>query len=94
MALFSVVVGAVITAPALAASWLRLGWPARLASYLPLVGLLLVYERNVTGTDPSKPTRKLVEIFGARILDRIMRAGQIVRLKQNSYMLRNQEASE
>jgi hypothetical protein len=72
MALFAAVVGAVATAPVLARSWLRLGWAARLASYLPLFALVLVCERNVTGTDQTLSFAispwPVVQIFGLELL--------------------------
>ena len=52
----------------LAASWLRLGWPLRLAWLLPVVLLVLVVERNVTGTNDSLPFAispwPAVQVFG------------------------------
>jgi hypothetical protein len=53
--IFAVVVGGALYAPSLAASWRRLGWPLRLATYLPVVGFLVGYETNVTGTNPELP---------------------------------------
>lgn len=53
MALLAATLAAALTAPLLAASWLRLGWPLRLALYLPILAGVVVYERNVTGTDPG-----------------------------------------
>lgn len=51
--LFCAVVGLACYAPLLAAAWRRLGWPLRLATYLPIFAGLVVYERNVTGTNPE-----------------------------------------
>ena len=72
MALFAAAVAAASTAPALAASWLRLGWPGRLVSYLPVVALVVVYERNVTGTDPALRFAispwPVVQIFGLELI--------------------------
>jgi hypothetical protein len=53
LALIAVCVGLSLTAPLLAASWLRLRWPARLATYLPLAFGAIAFLRNATGTDPS-----------------------------------------
>jgi hypothetical protein len=51
--IFAVVVGGALYAPSLTASWRRLGWPVRLATYLPVVGFLVGYETSVTGTNPE-----------------------------------------
>jgi hypothetical protein len=53
LALTAVCVGLALTAPLLAASWLRLRWPARVAVYLPFVFGVIAFLRNATGTDPS-----------------------------------------
>ncbi len=53
--LFAAVVALACYAPILAARWRQFGWPLRLALYLPLFVCLLVYERNVTGTNPDLP---------------------------------------
>jgi hypothetical protein len=53
--LFAAVVALACYAPLLAGRWRRLGWPLRLASYLPIFVFVVVYERNVTGTDPTLP---------------------------------------
>lgn len=62
------VIGATLGSPWLAASWLRLGWPARTAWILPIVLLVLVVERNVTGTNDSLPFAispwPAVQVFG------------------------------
>ena len=72
MTLFAAVVAAALTAPVLAASWLRLGWPGRLLGYLPFFALVVAYERNVTGTDPSLPFAispwPVVQIFGLELI--------------------------
>lgn len=44
-------VGFAAMAPILARSWLRLGWAARIAAYLPFLALVLGFVRNATGTD-------------------------------------------
>lgn len=71
MLLFAMIVSAAALAPLLAARWLRLGWPARLALYLPIFVAVVVAERNVTGTDPSLPFSlspwPAVQIFGLEV---------------------------
>lgn len=68
MVLTALAVGAAATAPALASSWKRRGWPLRLALYLPVFFLVLAFERNPTGTDESLPFNfspwPAVPIFG------------------------------
>lgn len=60
--------GCAVGAPWLAASWLRLGWPARIAWLLPVVLVVLAVERNVTGTDDALPFAispwPAVQVFG------------------------------
>jgi hypothetical protein len=46
-------VGFALTAPLLAASWLRHAWPLRLALYLPPAFAVIALVRNATGTDPA-----------------------------------------
>ena len=53
--LFSAVVALAGYAPILAARWRLLGWPRRLATYLPIFASLVVFERNITGTNPELP---------------------------------------
>jgi hypothetical protein len=53
--LFSAVVALAAYAPVLAERWRRFGWPLRAATYLPIFAFLVVYERNVTGTNPELP---------------------------------------
>jgi hypothetical protein len=53
LALMALAVGFAIAAPFLAASWLRFGWPLRLALFLPVCFALIAFIRNATGTDPS-----------------------------------------
>jgi hypothetical protein len=48
-------IGAVLASPWLARSWLRLGWPARLAWFLPVAFVVVAIERGVTGTNPRLP---------------------------------------
>lgn len=68
MALLAATLAAALTAPLLAASWLRRGWPLRLALYLPILAGVVLYERNVTGTDPGLRFAispwPVVQIFG------------------------------
>jgi hypothetical protein len=69
--LTAVPVGCAIAAPALAARWLALGWPLRIASYLPFVAFGLGFLRNATGTDPNLPFAispwPAVPIFGLEV---------------------------
>jgi hypothetical protein len=62
------VIGCAVGSPWLAAGWLSLGWPARLAWFLPVLALVLVVERNVTGTNPTLPFAispwPAVQVFG------------------------------
>jgi hypothetical protein len=44
-----------LAAPLLAASWLRLGWSARAATFAPALGGVALLQTHVTGTDPSLP---------------------------------------
>jgi hypothetical protein len=53
LTLLAVCVGLPLAAPLLAASWLRLGWPLRVATYLPFAFGTIAFLRNATGTDPS-----------------------------------------
>jgi hypothetical protein len=53
LTLMTMAIGFSIGAPFLAHSWLRLGWPARIATYLPFLLLILAFMRNATGTDQS-----------------------------------------
>lgn len=72
LALVALAVGAAATAPLLAASWLRLGWRARLACYLPIFLAVLAFERNVTGTDQNLRFAispwPFVQIFGLEVV--------------------------
>jgi hypothetical protein len=47
------VIGATLSAPLLARSWLRLRAPAQLASYLPVAFAAMAIIRNATGTDEN-----------------------------------------
>jgi MFS family permease len=46
-------VGFAAAAPFLAASWLRLTWPLRVAVYLPFAFGIVAFIRNATGTNPE-----------------------------------------
>lgn len=78
MASLALAVGAFATAPLLARSWLRLGWPARLALYLPFFVAGVALLRNVTGTDPSLRFAispwPVVPIFGLRLAGSVLAA--------------------
>jgi len=71
MALFSICLAAALTAPLLAESWKRLGWPLRLLLYLPVFVAAVVFERNVTGTDDalvfSISPWPVVQVFGLEV---------------------------
>lgn len=64
----AMVIGCAIASPWLAASWLRLAWHAQLAWFLPILALVLVIERNITGTDSLLPFAispwPAVQVFG------------------------------
>lgn len=49
------VTAAAAAAPLLAASWLRLGWAARAATFAPALGGTALVHTHVTGTDPTLP---------------------------------------
>lgn len=53
LVLTALVVGFAAAAPFLAASWLRLAWPWRVAVYLPFAFTVVAFLRNATGTDPN-----------------------------------------
>jgi hypothetical protein len=53
LTLMTCAVGFAIAAPWLAGSWLKLGWPLRIAAYLPFVAVVLGFIRNATGTDQN-----------------------------------------
>jgi len=53
LTLMAFAVGFSIASPLLAQSWLRLGWPLRIVTYLPFLLLALGFIRNATGTDQS-----------------------------------------
>ncbi|MBW2393418.1 MAG: hypothetical protein JRG95_04045 [Deltaproteobacteria bacterium] len=72
LGLLALAVGAALTAPLLAAAWIKLpGW-ARAASYGPVFLGLVAFERNVTGTNPMLPFAispwPVVQIFGLEVV--------------------------
>ena len=58
LVLLAACAGLALAAPLLAASWLRLRWPARLAVWLPFAAVAIAFLRNATGTDPSLRPRR------------------------------------
>ena len=70
--LFALVVGGAINAPVLATRWRELGWPLRIATYLPVFAFLIGYERNITGTNHELPLAlspwPVVQIFGLELV--------------------------
>jgi hypothetical protein len=64
-------IGFSLTAPLLAGSWLRLAWPMRVTTYLPVVLLVIGFLRNATGTDESMPFAispwPVVPVFGLEV---------------------------
>jgi hypothetical protein len=73
MIALGVVVGAATVSPWLAASWLRRGWAARLAWFLPIAFVVVAVERGVTGTNPRLPFAlspwPVVPVFGLETVD-------------------------
>jgi hypothetical protein len=71
LALVAAAIAAALTAPLLAESWLRRSWPLRVALYLPILLGVVIYERNVTGTDPALRFAispwPVVQIFGLEL---------------------------
>ncbi len=69
--LFSLCLGAALTAPLLAESWRHRGWPLRILIYLPLFAAAVVFERNVTGTDDALVFAispwPVVQVFGLEV---------------------------
>jgi len=70
------IVGAVLTAPWLAASWLRLPWPLRIAAFLPVAFGLIAIERGVTGTNARLPFAispwPAVQVFALEVVGTIV----------------------
>lgn len=71
MVLFALSTASALLAPFLTRSWLRLRWPARLVTYVPIVVAVTIAIRDVTGTDPSLPFAispwPVVPMFGLEI---------------------------
>lgn len=71
LGLVALTMGFAIAAPLLARSWLRLGWPLRIAVYLPFAAFMIVFLRNATGTDPDLPFAispwPAVPVFGMEV---------------------------
>ncbi len=71
LALISLVVGFALAAAFLAASWLRLRWPLRLAVFIPVFFGLVAFVRNATGTNPNLPFAispwPAVPVFGIEV---------------------------
>lgn len=71
LVLTALIVGAALAAPLLARSWLRLGWPLRAATYLPICFAAIALLRNATGTDErlyfSLSPWPAVAIFGLEV---------------------------
>jgi hypothetical protein len=69
--LISLCLGVALTAPLLAESWKRQSWPLRLILYLPLFASVVVFERNVTGTDNALAFAispwPVVQVFGLEV---------------------------
>ncbi len=78
MVVLALVVGATATAPLLAGSWLRRGWPLRLALYAPIAFAVIAVERNATGTNPALSFGispwPVVSVFGIEIAASILTA--------------------
>jgi hypothetical protein len=71
MVCFSLVIAAALLAPFLARSWLARGWPLRIVLYLPVVLIVLIAIRDITGTDPTLPFAispwPVVPMFGIEV---------------------------
>ena len=76
--LFAAVVGGGVYAPVLAARWRTLGWPLRMATYLPVFAFLVGFERNVTGTNHELPFAlspwPVVQILGLELAASVIAA--------------------
>lgn len=81
LVLFAGVVALALYAPSLAARWRQLGWPLRLATYLPVFAFVMGYERNVTGTNPELPFAlspwPVVQIIGLELVASSLAALQL-----------------
>jgi hypothetical protein len=73
--------GFAAAAPALAESWLRLSWPARIAVYLPFAAFAIGFVCNTTGTDPELlfaiSPWPVVSVFGLETCALFLAAGWI-----------------
>jgi hypothetical protein len=71
-------IGFVLASPWLARSWLRLGWPARLAWFVPVAFVVIAIERGVTGTNPRLPFAispwPALQVFGFEVVGSIVAA--------------------
>ena len=70
------VMGGVLVAPWLAASWLRLTWPLRIAALVPVALGVIAIERGVTGTNERLPFAispwPVVQVFGLEVVGTII----------------------
>jgi hypothetical protein len=70
------VVAAAFASPWLAASWLRLPWSLRIATFLPVALGVVAIERGVTGTNPRLPFAispwPAVQVFGLEVVGTIV----------------------
>lgn len=75
MLALAVVIGGVLLSPWLAASWLRLGWPLRVLTFVPVAFGVIAIERGVTGTNPGLPFAispwPVVPVFGLEVVGTI-----------------------
>jgi hypothetical protein len=71
MICFALIVAAGWCAPLLAESWLKLSWPLRVATYLPVLAIVVWVQRDITGTNPTLPFAispwPVVSFFGIEI---------------------------
>ena len=81
MLVMALVVGSALTAPALAASWLRLSWPVRLLVYLPVALGTVAFVRDATGTNAALPFAispwAAVPVFGIEVGALFVAAGLV-----------------
>jgi len=79
--LFAAVSALALYAPILAARWRSFSWTLRVALYLPLFVALVVFERNVTGTNPDLPLAispwPAVQILGLELVASAVAALQL-----------------
>ena len=75
MLALAIVVAGVLLSPWLAASWLRLGRPLRVLTFVPVAFGVIAIERGVTGTDPGLPFAispwPVVPVFGLEVVGTI-----------------------